>query len=618
MSAFDTIINLIEAKKSFVLEAGAGSGKTFTLIQTLNHLIEKQGKELRFHHKTIICITYTNVAKNEILERLENNPLVEVLTIHEFLWAKINPFQKQLLSELDSLNEKMCIEKPEKFIPGLLKRGVISKVTYNDTAFRDFEVGQLHHDDVITLAASMFSKYRLLTSLISARHPYIFIDEYQDTATETVSALIDSLLQQHPGKVLLGFCGDSYQKIYDSGIGPLDSYIQSGKLILVSKEENFRSSPNVVSLLNKFRSNIKQIIPEGITRQQGSAIFINCDNYPQRGSKEKVTEYERSLVPLKDKNYQRVIDYLTAKGWDFGENSKDRVLIIANSRVADRGGFGDLYRIAAHRYGERANDALMKRENVLVRFFLGSVDKKTSKERESGIEHLLAYWNEREYSHIMNFLNKYRYVIKGFSSYEESCFYLKKHKDKTLLSEKLAELERIANQGSAKEVFDFAIDNKIVTIPDGLTKFIRGMSLDPSTLVNDEERDRLAEDLKFYNGALGLPYSQFRNLFRHTQNQTVFSTKHGTKGDEFRNVLVVIDDTSWKQMYNFEDFIDDSEEKPERKLRTKNLFYVSCSRAIENLVVLALSEMKQPAVNVLTGWFQAPNMFSIKNININV
>lgn len=63
MSAFEEIKARIEDKSSFVVEAGAGSGKTYVLIQTLNHLIETQGENLSLNNQTIICITYTNVAK---------------------------------------------------------------------------------------------------------------------------------------------------------------------------------------------------------------------------------------------------------------------------------------------------------------------------------------------------------------------------------------------------------------------------------------------------------------------------------------------------------------------------------------------------------------------------
>ena len=47
MTAIENIKKLIEEKKSFVLEAGAGSGKTYTLIQTINYLIETRSTSLK-------------------------------------------------------------------------------------------------------------------------------------------------------------------------------------------------------------------------------------------------------------------------------------------------------------------------------------------------------------------------------------------------------------------------------------------------------------------------------------------------------------------------------------------------------------------------------------------
>ena len=106
---------------------------------------------------------------------------------------------------------------------------------------------------------------------------------------------------------------------------------------------------------------------------------------------------------------------------------------------------------------------------------------------------------------------------------------------------------------------------------------------------------------------MALPYKEIIALFEYTQNQNVFSTKHGTKGEEYRNVLVVIDDTSWKSQYKFEGYFDDSDTSDGRKERTKNLFYVSCSRAKENLVVLALS-----AMTTIKKWFGANNVSIFK------
>ena len=82
-------------------------------------------------------------------------------------------------------------------------------------------------------------------------------------------------------------------------------------------------------------------------------------------------------------------------------------------------------------------------------------------------------------------------------------------------------------------------------------------------------------------------------------------------------ILMVIDDTSWKSQYNFEKFIDNTETKDNRLSRTKNLFYVSCSRAKDKLVVLALSEMGEIAIDRVREWFGEDNVFDYVNEDEN-
>ena len=60
----------------------------------------------------------------------------------------------------------------------------------------------------------MFENYPLLTTVIIDKYPYILVDEYQDTATETIQTLIDIILTNNEKSILLGFFGDSHQKIY--------------------------------------------------------------------------------------------------------------------------------------------------------------------------------------------------------------------------------------------------------------------------------------------------------------------------------------------------------------------------------------------------------------------
>jgi DNA helicase-2/ATP-dependent DNA helicase PcrA len=100
------VIDTIKAGRSFILEAGAGSGKTWTLIEVLKFILMEYGASLLKSSQHIACITYTNVAANEIHERIENDPLVFVSTIHEFLWSVIEKYQSELRIELIEYNKQ--------------------------------------------------------------------------------------------------------------------------------------------------------------------------------------------------------------------------------------------------------------------------------------------------------------------------------------------------------------------------------------------------------------------------------------------------------------------------------------------------------------------------------
>ena len=182
------------------------------------------------------------------------------------------------------------------------------------------------------------------------------------------------------------------------------------------------------------------------------------------------------------------------------------------------------------------------------------------------------------------------------------------------ITNKLIELIEIRKTKTVGEVFNYVIENGLMTMPKSIIKYLEKIAVNPSTIEDPEKKSKLERDISYYKDLMILPYIEFARLFKHTQNQTVFSTKHGTKGEEYRNVLVIIDDTSWKAKYNFQKFIDNSDDSTDRLLRTKNLFYVSCSRAKENLVVLSLSTMPPSAMSVISNWFSSGAIVSIGSI----
>ncbi|EGQ8503576.1 AAA family ATPase, partial [Vibrio parahaemolyticus] len=63
------IFKNLEEKRSFYFLAGAGAGKTYALVETLKYSLNKSMQKLDRSGSRIACITYTNAAKNEIIER---------------------------------------------------------------------------------------------------------------------------------------------------------------------------------------------------------------------------------------------------------------------------------------------------------------------------------------------------------------------------------------------------------------------------------------------------------------------------------------------------------------------------------------------------------------------
>src|SRR4051794_40556450 len=82
--------------RSFLMTAGAGSGKTTSLIKALNEILDRYGKTLKLRRQKVACITYTEIAADEIWADVGNNPLAHVATIHSFLWSLVRTFQPDI------------------------------------------------------------------------------------------------------------------------------------------------------------------------------------------------------------------------------------------------------------------------------------------------------------------------------------------------------------------------------------------------------------------------------------------------------------------------------------------------------------------------------------------
>lgn len=103
--ALASLRDCLITNQSFVLEAGAGAGKTYSLVRVLRDLVEQHRFDFPRANRKIACITFTNVAKDEIEARTDRSPLIHCDTVHGFCWSLIAPFQKQLCEIVPTLAE---------------------------------------------------------------------------------------------------------------------------------------------------------------------------------------------------------------------------------------------------------------------------------------------------------------------------------------------------------------------------------------------------------------------------------------------------------------------------------------------------------------------------------
>lgn len=131
--------------------------------------------------------------------------------------------------------------------------------------------------------------------------------------------------------------------------------------------------------------------------------------------------------------------------------------------------------------------------------------------------------------------------------------------------------------------------------------------------------------LQALNDFLESPFSQISNYKTYIDGNARFDTHQGVKGLEFPRVLVIIDDEESKGfLFKYDKFFG-TQEKSKADLkneqdgkettidRTRRLFYVTCSRAEEDLAVLVYSEdadlLKRNAI--VNGWFTEDEIVSL-------
>lgn len=550
-SSLENVCKCLDETKSFLVEAGAGSGKTWTLIESLRHLLRTKEIQFRKRNQQIVCITYTNVAKYEIHERISRHELVLVATIHEFLWSVIKNFQTEL---------KIVILESGDFGKDLTKEQIeaaflIEAIDYSQHG-RNLLKGHITHDDVIRYSCDIFSKYKKIANIVSKKYPVIFIDEYQDTEERVVKLLLDNLLSVQGENLVIGFFGDSMQKIYNQGVGA----INDERLKKITKNENYRCSKSVISLLNLIRPTLQQV-PSG-KNLDGEIFFINCNNKLNDPS-----------------NLHDVISYLKEKKkWNI-EPENFKVLMLTHKVIATQLYYLDLLNVFSAR-SAFGRDQLYNKEDRFSDFLFNSIEK------------ICSAYEQKDYSTFIGLIGNEKCALKFHSNKED----IKRLMDGLIIARE---------QKTIQEVCNYIYENEILQKPKKIQDF------EEKNLI-DSQDESINNNKKFYEDLMKIPYQQVIKLGSFIEDETPFSTKHGVKGAEYQNVLVVIDDSSWNQ-YNFNSVFSGATTKTQYQ-RSLNLFYVCCSRAKDKLAVLSLSKIENSGLANIQTWFGAKNVLMVESL----
>jgi DNA helicase-2/ATP-dependent DNA helicase PcrA len=604
IEVIDKIKEQIEAGNNFLVSGGAGSGKTNTLMQVLDLIYDMNPIV------NIACITFTNVAADEIKGRAKYDKL-EVSTIHDFLWKSLKNYQNDLKKSLVALIEQ---EKTEE------KTGIkySGEIDINEEYLRDKEInykdykkiddGILSHDEVLRISNYMFKTYPLLCDILKDKYDYILIDEYQDTEKQVIEIFLEYLPKSSTKKNIIGFFGDSMQSIYGNRISDLQNYIVKGSVKEIKKDDNWRCSKTVISLLNKIRTDgiqqERKIKPDEVNKDlNGSAKFMysNLDYF----------------------NIEEIKRHKLFENWDFTDFTETKELYLTHNLISGKAGFVKIFEI--YNNDEIINQVKKIKRKLKKENCLADVVGKT-------FEEALNLNIVNQAPNFKKFISKNLILFnetKPLLFEDLTKIYLNKdqligdNRDKLIIH--LLKIQERLHLYNSKKVNEFVkkSDYKILSVNDKkkLKKSIGSLvSMKKQTIeevVNSADEKNIAkkddnfnnfvkENTYIYNRVRQLPFNEIINLYNFEEDLTPYSTQHGVKGAEFDNVFVILDNGKWNQ-YNFKYLFEETSGKETIIERTKKMFYVCCSRAKNNLVVF-YHKPSDKVLDMAGYWFGKDNL----------
>lgn len=550
------IIQTLQDGESFRVEAGAGSGKTYSLNRVIEWIQTNKWNEYVQNKQSVICITYTNAAVDVIKERLTNDSFIVPSTIHSFAWNSIKQYQSELVR---LIKEDSLFKNTEGDFDD------ISSVNYTlGNRYKENGVQYLYHNDVLHLFCKLLdnSKFR---RIFAGKYPLILIDEYQDSNKKIIDKFIEYFISKNKGPQF-GFFGDAWQTIYQSN--DACGKIEHRNIKEIKKNTNFRCAPNIVYFLNKIRPELPQ--NSAIDDFDGEIIVVHCNDFT---GERRDNRYYKGDLPVDELKVR--LDKINDKIKNSTPKEETtKVLMLTHKLLAQQQGYSKLLEVL--------DDGLRDKQDIFLLYFMNIVEPIYEALNKSNMQLLFDTLGVRNYP-------------------------ITKKSDKLKWKNLKTDLEE-ARRRRAIDVLNVIYESKLIPVPPKVEvnlKFYKD-----KTEIQYGSNTSLKEFLE-------LEYSQFLSAINFLYPDSDFSTEHGVKGEEYDNVIFVIS-KGWNQ-YQFEKYIPmitGDERIPIGKdvafERNRNLFYVCCSRPKKRLFFFVTVPMEQYLYSFFEKYIGKNNIFTYK------
>lgn len=571
----------LAAPRSFFLFAGAGSGKTRSLVKALDHVRQLHGDTLRFRGQRIGVITFTNAACDEINRRLEFDRTIEVSTIHSFAWTLIAGLNHDIrewlrinlaaeIAELEVLEAKgrsgtkASAERISKIASKgkrLANLNTVRRFVYSptgDNRGRD----ALNHSEVIKISATFLQTKPTMQSILIGRYPILLIDESQDTNKLLIDALF-AVQSRHRERFALGLLGDMMQRIYSDGKEGLGQDLPSD-WATPGKRLNHRCPKRVITLINKIRKVVdgQEQVPRTDSVEGWVRLFILPGDTADKPAAERAVA-------------QQMEQLTTDEGWRHAETYKS--LTLEHRMTARRMGFLEMF-VALHEV-ESFRTGLLDGSLPLVRFFTEQILPLVDAQRRS---------DRFAVARIVRLSSP---LLSGdkLRTTDDQPTQLRHAREAI---DSLMSLWQAGAEPTFGDVLRNVASSGLFAVPDALRPNAdRDVSLDAvEDDDDDQEVDRQTKKAAAIDEFLAAPFSQITPYAAYVSGNAHFDTHQGVKGLEFPRVMVIMDDAeargflfSYAKLFGGKEAGDTSVES------TRRLFYVTCSRAERSLALVAYS-----------------------------